>query len=248
MDLDDVFAHQEEWPLVADPEEATGELCADEPGCVQAYTTAGADFLRFGSEEEAERAAAAAGDPVHRSGTTVIRFTDDSLIPEEREAVADWFDYNFVADTDLDEVFAEEVTGFYLQSDPGKRPVNCAGRSSTASRPTPRTRRTTSGSNRRSRPGTPPRASAPTPICPTTSSSASPTRSSPASSGRRSPSRSTGSTIPTPADQRCRRSAPGGAAACTGSGAHLAHRHGGPRARRRPQRKIACSRPIDSGP
>ncbi|GAA1116024.1 hypothetical protein [Nocardiopsis composta] len=118
VDLDDVFAHQEEWPLVADPEEATGELCADEPGCVQAYTTAGADFLRFGSEEEAERAAAAAGDPVHRSGTTVIRFTDDSLIPEEREAVADWFDYNFVADTDLDEVFAEEVTGFYLQSDP----------------------------------------------------------------------------------------------------------------------------------
>src|SRR5690606_19153718 len=46
-DLDDVFAHQEERPLMADPEEATGELCADEPGCVPAYTTDQADHLRF---------------------------------------------------------------------------------------------------------------------------------------------------------------------------------------------------------
>jgi len=117
VDLDDVFAHEEEWSLVADPREATGELCGDGFDCVQAYTTDRADFLGFDSPEEAEEAAATVEDPAHHSGTTLIRF-DDSLTPELRGAVVEWFEYSFEDDVDLDTVFAEPITGWYLQSNP----------------------------------------------------------------------------------------------------------------------------------
>ena len=117
VDLDDVFAHQEEWSLVADPQEAAGELCTDGFDCIQAYTTSGADFLRFDSAGEAEDAAATTEGPTHRSGTALIRF-DSSLTPEMREAVVEWFEYSFEDDVDLDTVFAEKVMGWYLQSNP----------------------------------------------------------------------------------------------------------------------------------
>lgn len=117
VDLDDVFAHEEEWFLVADPQEATSRLCTDGLDCVQAYTTNRVDFLRFDSPEEAEEAAATVEDPAHRSGTTLLRF-DDSLSPGLREVAVEWFEYRFDDDVDLDTVFAEPIMAWYLQSNP----------------------------------------------------------------------------------------------------------------------------------
>src|SRR5699024_5664636 len=100
----------EEWSLVADPQEAAGELCTDGFDCIQAYTTSGADFLRFDSAGEAEDAAATTEGPTHRSGTALIRF-DSSLTPEMREAVVEWFDRSQAYTTDQADYLRFETTG-----------------------------------------------------------------------------------------------------------------------------------------
>jgi len=92
VDLDDVFAHQEEWSLVADPQEATGELCTDGFDCIQAYTTDQADYLRFESTGEAEEAAARIDAETHLSDYIVIRFTDPELTDEQRTQIAERID------------------------------------------------------------------------------------------------------------------------------------------------------------
>ncbi|MFL1445164.1 hypothetical protein, partial [Nocardiopsis protaetiae] len=118
-DLAEVLSGDAEpWYLVANPREATDDLCGGEVACVQAYRTDQADYLRFEAEEDAAAAAAALGEEVRTHGPVVVRFTDAELIPEERELIAGWLEYSLAADGSLDGLFAEEVTTDYLATDP----------------------------------------------------------------------------------------------------------------------------------
>ncbi|GAB3493291.1 hypothetical protein GCM10027440_43800 [Nocardiopsis coralliicola] len=122
IDLDAVFSQSDEpWYAVADPQEATEELCTGPPDCLQGYTTSGpvaADYLRFDSEEEAAEADEAETAPTRRSGTVLIRFTDERSNAAEQDMVAGWLAHDFAPDADLDDVFAEQPTGWYLQGNP----------------------------------------------------------------------------------------------------------------------------------
>lgn len=78
--------------MVANPEEATAELCGDGFDCVQAYPTDQADYLKFESTDEAEDAAERIGADTYLSNYVVIRYTDPELTEKQRAKIAESMD------------------------------------------------------------------------------------------------------------------------------------------------------------
>jgi hypothetical protein len=76
---------------MADYDEATDELCEDEPGCVQAYESEHVDYYKFDSEDRAVAYADSHND-TYQSNWIVIHYTDEALTSEEQDRLEMYVD------------------------------------------------------------------------------------------------------------------------------------------------------------
>ena len=70
--------------VVRDAKEDTAQLCHGLDGCVEAWTTADAEFLRFDTIEAAEEFAQPLGDDGHHSRFVVIDFSTSNPTAERK--------------------------------------------------------------------------------------------------------------------------------------------------------------------